>query len=857
MSKRQTIKRLEAGPANGARRCLAGASAPTDITAGRRSTVTITRAGTFSDPRYGTFDITPTMLAQMVANHAAGVLGQQVFLDVAHKPEDGAAAKILSLRVDGDRLRAEVEWTDYGVQAVKDRGFTYLSAEFHEQWKDNEQGQDHGCVLLGAGLTIRPVIKRLDPVQLSEPAALHSDYRKQLSEEAQTTMKKYLDKLRKQLAAQGHSEAVIKQLLEAFKLSTQGIGEDEAALEKTLSAFADTGKQLAEVSAANDDGGKPITLTVQTAGTGLTAEDVKKLMADERAAAEASAKKLTEDKATRVAQYRKLLDDAEGLKDLPDEHKKLLTESESLIGPDWTDAMVKTLADAQIKMGNQLAVATQLASMGWRGRPSGSVHVDVNTRGPMKLQEEIRTNLRRTSVYGPGPGQLRLAEDKDLPVFAQKVLAIFDQINAEGLEREHKRLAGESMSTSDTSFPLGFQRTVIREALSDLRILELVQTLTDPMAQATTQIPYETRDTSAVLNDGIVYEGQGIHGASIAQAMDLAYIVPVKLAMKLSNEVMHFSRAAQIDWDAYGRNVQSNARVTQELVCRRLANEMQRAADGYGAVEVAAEDIDAALTGATSRIKTSLFPIVRPHQVRDLKGNAVGNPTHPISITVNGTAISQWDGTGDQAAGTYWRIENLNLGYIQLCDEAGDPVTPDGAGAGASTITYWRATNVVLFDTDLDGDTLEVHLNGLLRAVGARKAILSGDRFVMPDFLLMSPTLNDTATNAEQFAAQSKRDGTDTTNQGDLSGIKGVPAWGTNAPGIDLGDERIIIGQRGATTYTVAKPFMTGTPFEAVDSNGRPTGQKVAYGEEYSAIHTPLPLRNRMTSVIAYSADNR
>ena len=87
--------------------------------------------------------------------------------------------------------------------------------------------------------------------------------------------------------------------------------------------------------------------------------------------------------------------------------------------------------------------------------------------------------------------------------------------------------------------------------------------------------------------------------------------------------------------------------------------------------------------------------------------------------------------------------------------------------------------------------------------------------------------------------------------------MKGVGAWATNAANVDLGDERIIVGSRGQLTYTVSKPMTMGEPFEAVDSNGRPTGQRQAYGEEYNAIHVPSPIRGRMTSVIAYSASNR
>jgi hypothetical protein len=49
---------------------------------------------------------------------------------------------------------------------------------------------------------------------------------------------------------------------------------------------------------------------------------------------------------------------------------------------------------------------------------------------------------------------------------------------------------------------------------------------------------------------------------------------------------MHFTRSSAINWDAYARNVESNARVMRELIAMRICNELQRSADAYGAVEV-------------------------------------------------------------------------------------------------------------------------------------------------------------------------------------------------------------------------------------------------------------------------------
>jgi len=366
------------------------------------------------------------------------------------------------------------------------------------------------------------------------------------------------------------------------------------------------------------------------------------------------------------------------------------------------------------------------------------------------------------------------------------------------------------------------------------------------------------RDMSAVVNDAITYEGQEIRGASISQQNDIAYVNAMKVSLSVSNEVAFFSRNnGAIDWDAYGRNVQSNARIIRELVARRISNEMQRSADSVGAT-AQSNTLTAQVTGAASIFKTTTFPIVRPHQVRDLAKNNIGSATNPITVTLGGTALGEYDGTNTQANGTYYRVTSFNLGYIQLVNQAGTAVAP--TATTTLVVTFSRATNITLFDLDVpSGKVLEDHLNGLLRAVGARKAILSGDRFIDTNnmFQLMSPILNDTVTNARSFVESQARAGSQLSGQGDLSTIKGIEAFGTNAPGIDLGDERIILGEAGLLGYAVVKPFETGQPFEAVGTNGLPTGKKVAYGEEYNAIQMPAPLRNRLTSVLAYSATGR
>lgn len=820
------------------------------------STVTVTRTGTFYDPRYGRFTISKDMLLGMIKNFKAGTYGQDVFIDVAHKPEDGSAGKIISLSVEGNRLRALVEWTPYGIDAIKTKGYQYLSADYSENYTDNEAGQEHGPLLFGAGLTVRPVIKNLDPVRLSEasgsdhPLLIHPELVVQLSQELDIMYKSYIARLTAALKAFKLSEPVVQQLCTAFETTAKELGEDKAKLDGLFASFETTGKTLSE-----QVGDNVVTLSINAPAASsektLSEDDVKRLLTEDRNQRDTEAKTLAEKLTTNIALFNKILSEADGIKALDEDAKKTLASAADLITADMSAEQVTKLAEHQISMVNQLSVNTQLASMGYR--PAGSVQLtQTDQRTALSLQESIITGLKLSGAYANR--QIKLAEK--LSPFTEKVLSEFDRINAPSIASEVKRLAGGTTGMADTNLPIGFQRTVIREALSDLRVLELVNTLTDFSATVTTQIPFETRDGSAILNEGIVYEGGGIHRASVKQDMDTAYILAMKLSFIISNEVMHFSRTSGIDWDAYGRNVASNARFMQELIVRRICNTLQRASDSYLAANIAAEAFNAQLDGATvSTIKTAQFPIVRQHQQYDLQGNAVGTATNPVVVKHNNVVIAEYNGSGEQAAGTYYRITSYNLGYVQFVSELGVPVFP--ANVANTNITYDYATNIAKFDLDNGAVDMDKHLNGLLRAVGRRKAILSDDRFVTPDFMLSSNSLNDTITNASQFTESGKKFGTDTTSQGDLMAIKNIPAWSTNAPSTDIGSERLIIGERGTLTYTITKPFQTGAPFEVVNTAGKPTGQKQAYGEEYSAIKVPNALRSRLTSVIAYSATGR
>ena len=836
------------------------AQATLPVSGKNTSWVTVTRTGSFTDPRYGRFEITPSMLLSMVQNFDAGVVGQDICLDVNHKPGDGAAAKILRLSVEGNRLRALVQWTEYGLKAVKERGFTYLSAEYADNWQDNEAGAFHGPTLLGAGLTVRPVIKRLDPITLSCESGgqvdthVLAELADDLLNKARANMNK-LQALLKKLADTGYSAAVqthIKSLGEAAideNTDDARVAAVVAQLEATAKTLAEGEKSAKKLSEA------PVAASVAPAApaapTAKPAAEVQKTLSEEDVAA-LVAKKLAEDKQAqseavqaRAAAEKLLSEEIGKAEGLSDELKKELTEDAKALLPEGaTEFQVRQLAQHQVNMGNRMAASSALAAMGYS--VAGTPHITVADNGAKQLGQVYQEHLKKTDMAG----SLNLT-GKDSP-FVQKILSEFDRVFARELHFEHKQLAAGEMDTSRAKLPYGVVREVIRQSLHDLNVLQLVQTLTDFTAQQTTNIPYEVRDLAPVMNDGMVFEGQPIPFAGLRQEMDLAYVNQMKLALSVTNEVIHFTRAAMINWDALARNIETNARIMRELIARRLINEIQRASDSYGALPVTDETVTP--NAATGIFKTAKFPVVRPHQPVSLQGSTIGAAEHPVVIQVSNSPISAYDGTGDQAPGNYWRIVDLNQGVFQIVTEKGVPKP----GVTNVKMSYSYATNVVLFNMDAaSGVSLEKHLNKLLQAVGAQKAMMSGQRYEAVNYLLMSPVLNDTISNAEQFVVSLKRNGTDTTAGGDLMKVKDIETYGTNAPQTDMADGRIIMGVRGTTSYTVAKPFSTGELFEITNSKGQPLGKKVAYGEEYNAIHTPKPIRDRGTSIVVYSATAR
>lgn len=820
--------------------------------------VTLTRTGNFSDPRYGDFAITLDMLGQMVRNFDSRVLGQDVFIDVSHKPSDGAAGKVQKLSVESGRLRALVEWTPFGVDAIKQRGFTYLSAEYHEQWKDNEKQALHGCVLLGAGLTVRPVIKNLEPVLLSDDdhsavamrTAISPSLYKELTE---LSMDKYLKLLAAAIAAIGFTNATGKPFIDflTMQLSVPNALSDDAKCLAIVEGVKTTAEAAMAQGRASGAAAQNVTVQLSAPQTIDVAGAVAKALAEQATATAAAA--------TSLSGKHKLLSDTIAAGDTTlsaDYVKKFSADYAPMISADTSDEQVKHLAGLAVTQSKQLSAAQKMAGLGYIA-PNGVVHISVDSSNGIKsLQATIDTRLgfvendaRRFDRTG---GKLLTANKE----FADKALAQFDAINGAALDREHRALAAGTGSISDVAVPVIAERTVLREALYNLNSLNLVNVGTAPFANVMT-IPYSYRDTAAAGAGALRrYEAQGIRRAGIIQTTEECRPIPQKLAFLIAAEMQLLMGASAIDFDPIAENVRNIIRIVGEDTEAINMNEIVNAADEY-AVTALNDTLTAQVNGTNTIFCTTKFPVIRPRKAYDLKGVQQGATLNPLTVTLNAVVRNEYllpaDGSA-LAAGTYY-IMDYNLGELRFVTEAGVPVVP--TNAWVLLVVGSASTNASKFSTDLGALTTGQLYDNLLTAIGARKVVVGTDRFYNPNMVLMSNAIDNALGQATGFTANGQRLGSSLNADGSVGVTKGMPTFNPSAPGLQLADTRIIVGERGQTRFRMVKPFAMNPIEQARDSNGKFTDQRESFGTQFVVSHTPTQLKAACSSIIVYSLTGR
>jgi phage I-like protein len=128
--------------------------------------------GTYDHPVYGEIDFTPEKIAQFAENVNSNVRGTELDIDYDHKEHGGQAAgwvKRAEARPTG--LWILVEWTKQAADFIKSKAYKYFSPEFDDEWTNPKTKVTYQNVLFGGGITNRPFLKDILPLNLSEAFA--------------------------------------------------------------------------------------------------------------------------------------------------------------------------------------------------------------------------------------------------------------------------------------------------------------------------------------------------------------------------------------------------------------------------------------------------------------------------------------------------------------------------------------------------------------------------------------------------------------------------------------------------------------------------------------------------------------
>lgn len=132
--------------------------------------------GSYEHPVHGTIEITPERVQQFAQNVKTNVRGQQLDIDYDHKDKSGEAAGwVQDAEARSDGLWLLVDWTKQAAQKIKDKAYRYFSPEFVDEWTHPKNGQTYKDVLFGGGITNRPFLKDILPINMSEVFAEASD----------------------------------------------------------------------------------------------------------------------------------------------------------------------------------------------------------------------------------------------------------------------------------------------------------------------------------------------------------------------------------------------------------------------------------------------------------------------------------------------------------------------------------------------------------------------------------------------------------------------------------------------------------------------------------------------------------
>lgn len=123
-------------------------------------------------PFYGTTTITPEIAQQFVENFNKGIRGQEIHSDYEHGEDaakgNKASGKFIKVEARTDGPWALVEFTEEAKKEIDAGEWNYWSTSHWDSWTHPHTGETHQYVLDGGGLTNKPFVKGMVPLNFSE-----------------------------------------------------------------------------------------------------------------------------------------------------------------------------------------------------------------------------------------------------------------------------------------------------------------------------------------------------------------------------------------------------------------------------------------------------------------------------------------------------------------------------------------------------------------------------------------------------------------------------------------------------------------------------------------------------------------
>ena len=177
--------------------------------------------GEYEHSVYGKIKMTVERAQAMASNVIQKVRGIDIAIDYGHDAAGVAAGWVSSAEARQDGLWLFVDWTEDAAADIRSGKYRYFSPEYVSKWKHPESGNTFKDVLIGGGLTNRPFLKNIMPVNLSE--VLAQEDASQAGQLEGGDMEKFLETLRTKfkLAEDASEDDIMEALNEALQTNTE------------------------------------------------------------------------------------------------------------------------------------------------------------------------------------------------------------------------------------------------------------------------------------------------------------------------------------------------------------------------------------------------------------------------------------------------------------------------------------------------------------------------------------------------------------------------------------------------------------------------------------------------------------